>query len=532
MPSTTDDTLFGFHRLAQLYNIRLVQPLRVHSQLGTARRHTVVDGQEVRTWPAQYRPADTFRGHFEFGLKHERLHFEFFSRLFACLPAREVAAWVQNEPTGSYARRTAFLYEWFTGQRLDVPDTAPNVGYVDAIDAKRYLVAQNPERVRRWRVNNNLPGLRDFCPLVWLGLEAERDWLYDVAAGVQQLDNTYGTELLLRSAAWLTLKESRASFAIEHEADKHDRVHRFAAAIGAFSGQMQDPLLPHNLLTLQKAVLGDSALRLGIRRSPVFIGQSSLRAQVVHYIAPPEGLVDGMLDALCSFELRTRGANAVARAAAVSFAFVYLHPLADGNGRIHRFLINHLLAADKAVPAPIVIPVSATIAGSAKGRDAYDQVLGVLSRPFMQSHADGCRFGPQRTLPDGVVGDRFRVHAGSGCAARLALPRPDRACPLPQRRAAPDGGARNGTGSAGTAPARRRPGSPQESGGNARPGRRPHHSLAPAIALDCQPQAAQGTAGNFWRRRGFIGIAGADRGGCAGGVRGRWSGLKAWLQRI
>ena len=399
------DTLLGFHRLAQLHAIQLVQPLRVRSQLGTVRRHTVVDGQEVRTWPAQYRPAGTFRGHFEFGLKHERLHFEFFSRLFDCLPAQEVAAWVQNEPTGSYARRTAFLYEWFTGQRLDVLDTAPNVGYVDAIDAKRYLVAQQPERVRRWRVNNNLPGLRDFCPLVWLGLEAERGWLYDVAAGVQQLDDTYGTELLLRSAAWLTLKESRASFAIEHEADKHDRVQRFAAAMGAFSGQMQDPLLSHNLLMLQKAVLGESALRLGIRRSPVFIGQSTLRAQVVHYIAPSEELVDGMLDALHSFELRTRGANAVARAAAVSFAFVYLHPLADGNGRIHRFLINHLLAADKAVPAPIVIPVSATIAGSAKGRAAYDQVLEVFSRPFMQSHADGYRFGPQRTCPDGVVTD-------------------------------------------------------------------------------------------------------------------------------
>ena len=92
MPATTDNTLLGFHRLAQLHAIQLVQPLRVRSQLGTVRRHTVVDGQEVRTWPAQYRPADTFRGHFEFGLKHERLHFEFFSRLFDCLSAQEVAA--------------------------------------------------------------------------------------------------------------------------------------------------------------------------------------------------------------------------------------------------------------------------------------------------------------------------------------------------------------------------------------------------------------------------------------------------------
>jgi hypothetical protein len=52
-----------------------------------------------------------------------------------------VAAWVHDEPTGHYARRTAF-----------------NVTHVDAIDAGLYLVAQRPERIRRWRVNNNLPG--------------------------------------------------------------------------------------------------------------------------------------------------------------------------------------------------------------------------------------------------------------------------------------------------------------------------------------------------------------------------------------
>lgn len=399
------DTSLGFHRLAELHGISLVQPLFTHSRLGAVRRHEVTDRHEIRTWPAQYQPADSFRGHFEFGLKYERLHFEFFSRLFARINPEEIAAWVRDEPTGSYARRAAFFHEWFTGQQLAVPDTAPNVGYVDAMDAGLYLAARQPERVRRWRVNNNLPGLPNFCPMVWLGAEGERDWLYDVAAGVQQLDDTYGAELLARSAAWLTFKESRASFAIEYEADKQDRVQRFAAAIGEFSGQMPEPLSPQSLLTLQKAVLGPGALRVGIRRSPVFIGQSSFRAQIVHYIAPSEALVEGMLEALRSFEARTRGANAVARAAAVSFAFVYLHPLADGNGRVHRFLVNHLLAADQVVPARLIIPVSATIAGSAKGRAAYDQILESFSRPFMQRHADGYRFGTQRTCPDGVVTD-------------------------------------------------------------------------------------------------------------------------------
>jgi hypothetical protein len=52
---------------------------------------------------------------------------------------------------------------------------------------------------------------------VYLGPQAERGWLYDEAAGVQRLDDGFGPELLLRSAAWLTFKESRASFAVEHE---------------------------------------------------------------------------------------------------------------------------------------------------------------------------------------------------------------------------------------------------------------------------------------------------------------------------
>jgi Fic/DOC family len=396
-------TLLGFQRLAQMHGITLVQQLRTRSQVGPSRQRTVVDGQELQTWPSRYQPPDSFRGHFEFGLKHEQLNLEFLSRLFARLPAAEVAAWLAEEPTGGYARRAAFFYEWLTGQPLDAPDTAANVGYVDAIDSAQYLAAQRPDRVRRWRVNNNLPGVRNFCPMVYLGRKDERDWLYNVADGVRQLDDAYGPELLLRSAAWLTFKESRASFAIEHEGDQQDRVRRFAAAIGEFSGRMEQPLQNEGLNTLQKAVLGEHALRLGIRRSPVFVGQSTFLAQVVHYIAPTEAFVDPMLSALAQMEERTRGADPVVRAAAVAFAFVYLHPLVDGNGRIHRFLINHLLAADQAVPTNIVVPVSATIAGTARGRADYDQVLEVFSRPFMQAHAGDYRFGTQRTCPDGVV---------------------------------------------------------------------------------------------------------------------------------
>ena len=394
--------LLGFQHLAQQHGIELVQPLFSLSQLGAVRQRALTPQGETLTWPPQYAPPNHFAGHFEFGLKYERLNLEFCSRLFAHLGPADITAWVQHEPTGRYARRTAFLYEWLTGQTLPVPDTAANVAYVDAIDSSSYLSAPKPERVRRWRINNNLPGTPAFCPMVYLGPDAQRDWLFDIAASVQALDAAYGPELLLRSAAWLTFKESRASFAIEHEANKTDRVQRFAAAIRQFSGRMPEPLATPALLTLQKAVLGDKALRLGIRQSPVFVGENSFRAQVAHYIAPDCAMVPGMLAALQAYELKTRGAHPLARAAALSFAFVYLHPLADGNGRVHRFLIHHLLAADGAVPANLVVPVSATIAGSAKGRADYDSALELFSRPFMRRYADAYRFGPRRTCPDGV----------------------------------------------------------------------------------------------------------------------------------
>ena len=128
------ETLFGFQRLAQMHGLSLAQPLFSFSRLGAVRQRAVTPQGEALTWPPQYQPEDTFRGHFEFGLKYERLNLEFFSRLFARIDPAEVAAWVKDEPTGRYARRAAFLYEWFTGDRLNVPDTAANVGYVEAID--------------------------------------------------------------------------------------------------------------------------------------------------------------------------------------------------------------------------------------------------------------------------------------------------------------------------------------------------------------------------------------------------------------
>jgi hypothetical protein len=45
----------------------------------------------------------------------------------------------------------------------------------------------------------------------------------------------------------------------------------------------------------------------------------------------------------------------------IAFCFVYVHPFEDGNGRLHRYIIHHVLAERRYNPAGIVFPVSAAI---------------------------------------------------------------------------------------------------------------------------------------------------------------------------
>ncbi|WP_265088548.1 Fic family protein [Psychrobacter immobilis] len=70
---------------------------------------------------------------------------------------------------------------------------------------------------------------------------------------------------------------------------------------------------------------------------------------------------------------KTEGQSALMRSAVASFAFVYIHPLADGNGRVHRFLINDVLRRDQITHEPIILPISQAIAEHPSDRHAYDK---------------------------------------------------------------------------------------------------------------------------------------------------------------
>lgn len=110
-----------------------------------------------------------------------------------------------------------------------------------------------------------------------------------------------------------------------------------------------------------------------------------------------------MLNGLAVFWDRTQGQPAVMRSAVLAFAFVYIHPLADGNGRVHRFLINDVLRRDGQVKEPMILPVSSLIAGDSANRRAYDRILDTISRPLMGMLVGTYQFAAtQTTYPDGI----------------------------------------------------------------------------------------------------------------------------------
>lgn len=154
-------------------------------------------GPTLETYPAGSRQKPTLQAHLTYALRQEGVHLEFLARLFDVLPQEELAAWLNSERTGPYARRVGFLYEWLTGRQIAGVEAVTGGNYVDAIDPDAYLAATVPARIPRWRVRDNLPGNREFCPLVRRTPEVKEAQDYDCASGSTSLMRSSGATVLL-----------------------------------------------------------------------------------------------------------------------------------------------------------------------------------------------------------------------------------------------------------------------------------------------------------------------------------------------
>jgi Fic family protein len=167
----------------------------------------------------------------------------------------------------------------------------------------------------------------------------------------------------MRAAAFLLLKDSKASYAIEGESPPQNRVQRWGKAIGQ-AGNYE--VSKEELLRLQQIVIENTRfIKLGWRQQGGFVGEHDRihGTPIPDHISAKwedlETLLEGLIET--NNKLQNSDFNPVLSATLIAFGFVLIHPFVDGNGRIHRYLIHHVLAKKGYAKNNIIFPVSAAI---------------------------------------------------------------------------------------------------------------------------------------------------------------------------
>lgn len=309
----------------------------------------------------RHKPSDNLAGHLVFALKYEGVDLYILKAVFQHVGADMIRKIIESEPTGQYSRRLWFLYEWLLNAKLDIPDLQTGT-YTDVLDSRLQYTAQSRNSTRH-RVRNNLPGTPAFCPLIrrtetlehFISLQLNDRSMHNLS----KMDR----DLIRRAAAFLLLKDSKASFAIEGEFPPDTRARNWGKIIGQ-AGKYS--LSIQEIERLQHIVIGSKKLKqMGLRIGEGFIGEHDSKSFIPipdHISARARDLpllMQGLMDTEAL--LRNSDYDPVLAATTIAFGFVFIHPLLDGNGRIHRYLIHHILASKEYVKRDMIFPVSASM---------------------------------------------------------------------------------------------------------------------------------------------------------------------------
>ena len=319
--------------------------------------------------------------HLEFSLKYDDINLDFLKAVYERIELIEIEAFIVSAPGSKYARKIGFLYEFLTGKKIDLSKTVSG-NYEDLLDEDKYITGLKVKNVR-WRINNNLLGTPDFCPIVRKTKEINDLLSQDIQEKVRDLKDRYPLSIYKRAINYLYRKETKSSYEIEKEQPSPDRTEKFIGLLEKAGTETAAEMLDRKrLIKLQNAIVDIRFAAADFRDFQNYIGETLPTYQEnIHYICPPPAIVGSLMKGLGETALKTRGVSPEIRAALIAFGFVFIHPFEDGNGRLHRFLIHDMLVQDGIVPQGWIIPVSAHMLNHLK---EYDNILERYSRPLMQ----------------------------------------------------------------------------------------------------------------------------------------------------
>jgi len=379
-------TPVGYQRLIERHQLPTL-PLAQVAQVDTR-----VRGRESRTdgaldlllFESRYAPEPTLQEDLQFALRYEGVNLEVLELLFARIEPDALSGWLTAQPESEYARRVGFLYEFLSGKQLSIPVLGSRMSYVPVLDEDlQFGLGSAGEVSTKFRVRNNLPGTRAFCPLVRKTaaiLEMEEK---NLRARARETLSQYDPDLIRRASRYLYLKETRSSYEVERERPSPARTQRFVDLLR--TADVGRALSQERFVELQNAVVDPRWHEFAYRSRQNWVGSIHHNREVVDFVPPRPADVLPLMDGLCELSARSRDAatksgaiDPVVHAAVIAFGFVFIHPFMDGNGRLHRFLIHEELSALDFTPKGMVLPVSAFILAHL---DEYVNVLELFSKP-------------------------------------------------------------------------------------------------------------------------------------------------------
>jgi hypothetical protein len=372
----------GYRALVDRYKLPVIPHFRwSYIALRGERRIYKERGQEYHLYRKTYavKNQDDVLQQIEFALKYDGVNLEILRAVFQHVSIEEVENFVKAYPSGKYARCVWFLFEKLTRKKLKLPDSSSG-GYCDLLDDKMYFTS-NPINSRRHRVRDNLFGNVDFCPMVRKTDNIKTYENENLSFVAEKVVEKYDPSIISRAMRFLYTKETISSYEIECERPDKKKAARFIELLREVE---RIPFLnKETLVGLQKVIVDSRFALNAYRTSQNYVGEiSNLSTQKVHYISPKPEDVEFFMENFFNMvdRLLESTVPAIVAASIISFAFVFIHPFDDGNGRIHRFLIHHILSKMNFTPKGIIFPVSAVML---KDRVMYDSVLESFSFPLM-----------------------------------------------------------------------------------------------------------------------------------------------------
>lgn len=330
---------------------------------------------------SQLRLEDSVFGHLKFALKHEVLDLLLLKRILEELQASEIVDFIKQENESLVSRTIWFYYENLLGQMLDIEDTKIKK-YSNLLDSKKYICNENSQKSIRHKVINNHLGNNKICAVVCRTDKLKSFLDMNLQNKAQKITGNLEPSVLQRASRFLLLADSKASFEIEGERAPQNDLERWSKAVME-AGKTEISIKE---LTRIQALLFKSSkyISCGIRKEGVFLGgRDQNNEPVPEFIGAKEEELEQILNAL--IELNNQFAESkldpMIHAAIISFAFVFIHPFVDGNGRIHRYLIHQILASRKFYPNELVFPISSAMK---ENLDGYSQALKGYSSHVME----------------------------------------------------------------------------------------------------------------------------------------------------